>query len=453
MLTKNQQIQLTIETLGSELEGIGHYEGMTIFVTGALPNETILAHITKVHPRYAFAKLIEVITPSEDRVDPPCEHYSLCGGCSGQHMNYAATLETKRNAVFDCLTRIAGLDIERDEVCPVLPSDPSFYSRNKTSLPISGAVSQPLIGFYRRRSHAIVPIDECQIAMGGIEPIIVCLRQWMIDCRIEPYNEEKHRGLLRHLVIRKNRKGDVMITLVSTQANIPHMKTLIARFQEEVEGFCSLHISVNKQRNNVILGKTSQKCYGLDVLEETLLGLSFAIAPLSFFQVNPNQTERLYQSAIDFAELKETDLVVDAYAGAGTIALCMARNVREVIGIEIVPQAIESAKKNADTNNIKNASFYCDAVENLLPKLVEKGLRPDVVMLDPPRKGADVAVLEAVLKVRPRTIVYVSCHVPTQARDAKILCEGGYKVTGIQPVDMFCYAGGVENILCFSRED
>ena len=238
-----------------------------------------------------------------------------------------------------------------------------------------------------------------------------------------------------------------MVTLVATKDKLPNVDDLTERLTKSVPGFCALHLSVNSMRNNVILGNNSRKLFGEDAVYENLLGLTFEIPPLSFFQVNPVQTEKLYQKAIDFAALTPEDTVVDAYAGAGTISLCMARQAQKVIGIEIVPQAIEGAKRNAERNGITNAEFHVAPVEDLLPKLVEGGLRPDVIVLDPPRKGVEPAVVEAVVKARPRRVVYVSCHVPTQARDVKMLAEGGYRFEVCQPVDMFCYAGGVENVL------
>ena len=259
------------------------------------------------------------------------------------------------------------------------------------------------------------------------------------------------RGLLRHVVVRTNRAGDIMVVLCLTRDALPDPETLIDLLKQQAPGFCSLHISVNSARNNVILGKTSRKLYGRDAICETLLGLQFEIFPLSFFQVNPAQTQRLYQTAIDFACLRPADTVVDAYAGAGTISLCMAQKCKQVVGIEIVPQAIEGARRNAAANGITNAVFYTAAVEDLLPKLVTDGLCPDVVVLDPPRKGVEPPVIQAVLAARPRRVVYVSCHVPTQARDIKLLCDGGYRMERCQPVDMFCYAGGVENVAVLSK--
>lgn len=452
MIQKNQQITLHCDRLGSELEGVCSHEGMAVFVPGILPGEDAETLIVKVQPRYAFGKLMNVLTPSPDRAEPLCPVYDKCGGCSGQHMTYQATLEAKRMQVVDCLRRIGGLDIADSDIPPVIGADDPWHCRNKTAVPVGGTADGPQLGFYRRRSHAIVPIDDCPVSMPGLSEVLCAVRSWMKQNRVQPYNELTGKGLVRHVVMRVSRAGQLMVTIVATKDKLPNPNALIDALKAGVPGFCSLHLSVNSERNNVILGRTSRKLFGEDAIEETLLGLTFTIPPLSFFQVNPAQTEKLYQAAIDFAQLKPGDTVVDAYAGAGTISLCMARSCAKVIGIEIVPQAIEGAKKNAERNDITNAEFHVAAVEDLLPKLVRDGLRPDVVVLDPPRKGVEPQVVEAVLKAKPRRVVYVSCHVPTQARDLKMLAEGGYRFEKCQPVDMFCYAGGVENVVSMVLE-
>lgn len=453
MIEKNQMLTLDCTRLGSELEGICDHEGMAIFVPGALPGEKVEVQILKVAPRYAFGKVRNILTPSPTRVEPLCPVYAQCGGCSGQHMSYQATLESKRQQVYDCLTRIGGLALTQKDVPAVLGADSPWGCRNKTALPVGGTAADPLIGFYRRRSHMIVPTEHCPIAMEDIAPVVQVIKNWMCATNVAPYQEETGKGLLRHVIVRTSREGSVMVLLVSTSPWLPKIKWLVESLKAQVTGFCALHLSVNKARNNVILGRDSQKLWGEEVIYESLLGLRFEIPPLSFFQVNPAQTERLYETAINFAHLKPTDTVVDAYAGAGTIALCMASKCRQVIGIEIVPQAVESAQRNAERNGVKNVQFHEGAVESLLPRLVEDGLKPDAVMLDPPRKGVEPQVVEAVLKARPRRVVYVSCHVPTQARDVKLLCDGGYRLESCQPVDMFCYAGGVENVLSLIRTD
>lgn len=447
MIHKNQRLTLECTRLGSELEGICDYDGQAVFVPGALPGEAIDVSATKVMPRYAFARLVSISTPSPERVEPKCPVYAHCGGCSGQHMSYQLTLQAKRAQVLDCLNRIGGLSLSASDVPDVLAAESPWRYRNKTAVPVGGTPEEPSLGFYRRRSHAIIPIRDCDVAMEGLRDVLEAVSAWMKKARVQPYNELTGEGLLRHVIVRATRAGGVLVLLVATGARLPDTAYLIEELKARVSGFCALHISVNKARNNVILGKTSEKLYGDDAVYETLLGLSFEITPLSFFQVNPAQTERLYRHAIDFARLSPSDTVVDAYAGAGTISLCMAQKASRVIGIEIVPQAVESARRNAALNNIENAEFHVAAVEALLPKLVKDGLRPDVMVLDPPRKGVEPSVVEAVLAARPRRVVYVSCHVPTQARDLALLSAGGYRFGACQPVDMFCYAGGVENIV------
>lgn len=446
MIVKNQQLSLACTRLGADLEGICDYEGQTVFLPGALPGEQWEAKALKVAPRYAFAKGDTLLSPSADRVAPFCPVYEQCGGCSGQHMRYETTLSAKRQHVLDCLRRIGGLALSDADVPPVLGAENPRNCRNKTALPVSGTADAPELGFYRRRSHRIVPIADCPIAMEGLGKVLTVVREWMQQARVMPYDELSHQGVLRHVVVRTSRNGSVMVILISTTPKLPDVPALIHSLGQQVPGFCSLHLSLNTSQTNVILGKGSQKLYGEDSITETLLGLTFEISPLSFFQVNPDQTERLYQCALDFAALTGTETVVDAYAGAGTIALCMARNAARVIGIEIVPQAVESAHRNAQRNALENVEFHIAAVEELLPKLVEKGLRPDVIVLDPPRKGIEPAVAEAVLKAAPNRVVYISCHVPTQARDLALLCAGGYRLSACQPVDLFCYAGGVENV-------
>lgn len=452
-MQKNETVTLRCQRLGSELEGVCSHEGMAVFVPGVLPNEEAEVLIVKAQPRYAFGKLLQVLSPSPERAEPSCPVYDKCGGCSGQHMTYAATLRAKRMQVLDCLNRIGGLNLAQADVPPVIDAKEPLRCRNKTALPVGGTADAPLLGFYRRRSHTIVPIADCPVAMGDVRGVVEAVTGWMCAANAAPYQELTGRGLVRHVVTRTTRAGELMVIIVATKDRLPRTDDLIERLKAQAQGFCSLHLSVNAARGNVILGSSSRRLYGREAVEETLLGLSFEIPPLSFFQVNPAQTERLYQTAIDFAALSAQDTVVDAYAGAGTISLCMARRARKVIGIEIVPQAIEGAKRNAKHNGIVNAEFHVAAVEELLPKLVADGLRPDVVVLDPPRKGVEPAVVEAVLKAGPRRVVYVSCHVPTQARDVKLLCEGGYRFERCQPVDMFCYAGGVENVLSLVKAE
>ena len=450
-LQKNQIIRLTCERLGANLEGVCRYNNLTLFVPGVLPGEMFDARVLKVQPSYAFAKIETILTESPERKTPFCPVYDRCGGCCGQHMSYALTLSAKRQQVFDSLTRIGGLTLTPDAVPPVLGADSPTRCRNKASLPVGGNAREAILGFYRKHSHDLVGIDDCPISLHSLTGVIASVKQWMQTYSIAPYYERTYSGFLRHVVVRMNRNGDTLVVLSATKATLPAMDALVDLLKNNVPGFQGLHISENKTKGNVILGSNSRRLYGADAIEETMLGLRFEITPLSFFQVNPEQTEILYQKAIEFAAVSPKDTVVDAYAGAGTVSLCMAQRCKRVIGLEIVPQAVESAVHNAELNGIDNVTFLNAAVEDALPKLVSDGLRPDVVMLDPPRKGVEQAVVDALLSAKPKRIVYISCHVPTQARDIQKLVEGGYRFTACQPVDMFCYAGGVENVVCLER--
>ena len=450
-LQKNQIIRLTCERLGAELEGVCRHEGLTVFVPGALPGESMDARVLKVQPSYAFARIETLKTLSPERTEPFCPVYERCGGCSGQHMRYQLTLEAKRQQVFDSLTRIGGLMLDSGDVPPVLGADSPTHCRNKASLPVGGRSQSPILGFYRKRSHDLVAIDDCPITLHSLSNVIVSVKQWMREFDVAPYDEKTHTGFLRHTVARMNRAGDILVVLSATSATLPGRDALVQLLLRNEPGFKGLHISENRQKGNTILGPKSRKLFGEDSISETLLGLRFDITPLSFFQVNPAQTEALYETAIGFAKLSPGDTVVDAYAGAGTVSLCMAKHCKRVIGLEIVPQAVESARRNAKINGIDNAEFIAAAVEDALPKLVADSLRPDVVVLDPPRKGVEQPVIDALLAARPKRIVYISCHAPTQARDVAKLVPGGYRLTACQPVDMFCYAGGVENVVCLER--
>lgn len=450
-LKKNQILRLSCERLGADLEGVCRYNGLTLFVPGALPGETFDARVLKTLASYAFAKIETLVAQSPRREVPFCPVYDRCGGCAGQHMSYSLTLEAKRQQVYDSLTRIGGLPLSPQDVAPVLGADNPRACRNKASLPAGGSAANPALGFYRKRSHDLVGIDDCPISLRSLAGVVASVKQWMREHGVSPYDETAHRGLLRHVVVRMNRGGDTLVVLAVTKENLPAIDSLVALLQANAPGFAGLHISENKARGNVILGTASRRLYGADAIFESLLGLAFEITPLSFFQVNPDQTEVLYTKAIEFAALQPGDTAVDAYAGAGTVSLCMAKHCRRVIGLEIVPQAVESAVRNAKRNGIQNAEFITAAVEEALPRLVSDGLRPDVVVLDPPRKGVEQPVIDALMAARPERIVYISCHAPTQARDIAKLVPGGYRLTACQPVDMFCYAGGVENVVCLER--
>ena len=446
-MKKNDIYPMTAESLGADMEGVCRHEGMAVFVPGLLPGESCNVRIVKPQSRFAFGRMEGTVDqPSILRREPDCPAYPRCGGCSCRHMTYQATLDAKRRQVRDCFQRIGHLDVE---VPPVIGmADPSHY-RNKTALPVGGTAEHPQAGFFAPRSHALIPIDSCPNAMEPANTLTRVFLGWMQEHGIAPYREEEHKGLVRHLVIRVNRQGQAMVTVVANAARLPHEEDLARRLMQH--GAVSVILNENRDKTNVILGRKFRTVAGPDMLEDVLCGLKFELSPAAFFQVNPQQTEKLYQTALDFAELRPEDTLCDVYCGAGTITLMMARHCKTALGVEIIPQAIENARQNALRNGIANAEFRTGAAEDVLPALVDGGLRPDVIVVDPPRKGLEPAVISAMAKASPRRIVYVSCNVATQARDAALLQEQGYHLERVQPVDMFCWTSGVECVAAFSK--
>ena len=452
MLRRNDVFEMTCDAFGQDAQGVCRHDGMAVFVPGMLPGERAMVRIVKPEKRYAFGRVEKLLTESPDRREPFCPQYKRCGGCSCQHMRYETTLDFKRDQVQELLRRVGGLDIT---VPPVIGMDEPFAYRNKGAYPVGLVNGEPACGFFAPRSHDLIPLPKegCRIQRGDSRDATAAVLSWMKRCGAAPYDEVTGRGLVRHIMTRSTRSGGLMVVLVVTNKNIPDKAGLTAALQKAVPGLESLCLSVNPKRTNVILGTEIHTLWGKDVMEDTLGGLRFSVSPLSFFQVNPEQTEKLYRLALDYAQLTGEETVVDAYCGAGTISLLLAQKAKKVIGIEIVPEAIENANQNASRNGVENAEFIVGASEEILPELVRKGLTPDVVVVDPPRKGCDEAVLRAILEVKPKRVVYVSCGAPTLARDAKILTEGGYRAEAVQCVDMFCWTGAVETVMLFTRGD
>ncbi len=448
-MRKNDLLTLTCTGLGADLEGVCRADGMAVFVPGMLPGEAASVRIVKVQSRFAFGRMEGKPHPAADiRQIPDCPAYPRCGGCTGRHMTYQATLEAKRQQVADCFQRIGHLTVD---VPPVLGmANPSAY-RNKTALPVGMGECGPVAGFFAPRSHDIIPIERCPNAMPPADEVVRRVLGWMKRFAVSSYNEETHTGLVRHIMVRVNRSGEAMAVLVANGDHLPHEQELATSLM--AAGCASVMLNENRERTNVILGRNFRTIAGESTLRDVLCGLTFDLSPAAFFQVNPQQTEVLYQTALDFADLQPDDRLCDVYCGAGTISLMMAKHCKTVLGIEIVPQAIENAKENAVRNGISNADFRCGAAEDVLPALVDEGLRPDVIVIDPPRKGVEVAVIDAIAKAGPRRVVYVSCNVATQARDAALLRERGYALDKVQPVDMFCWTSGVECVAFFSREN
>lgn len=450
MLAKNQCFEMTCDAFGQDAQGVCRHEGMAVFVPGLLPGERALVRIVKPEKRYAFGRVEKLLEKSPSRTEPFCPIYKRCGGCVCQHMTYEASLAFKRQQVQDLLQRVGGLSIE---VPPVWGMAHPFGYRNKGAYPVAQTDGAPACGFFAPRSHDLVPLPENGCAIQGEDSAKAtqAVLNWMRQNSVPAYDEQTGRGLVRHIMTRSTTSGELMVVVVVTRADIPKAGRLIELLRAAVPGLCSVCLSVNSRRTNVILGTDIRVLWGKAAMEDTLCGLRFSVSPLSFFQVNPRQTERLYGLALEYAGLTGAETVVDAYCGAGTISLLLAQKAKKVIGIEIVPEAIQNANENAARNGVANAEFHVGATEELLPKLVTNGLRPDVIVLDPPRKGCDPAVLQAIIAAAPKRVVYVSCGAPTLARDAKLLVEGGYAAEKVQCVDMFCWTGAVETVMLLSK--
>ena len=445
-MQKNDIFRLSAEKLGADMEGVCRLNGMPVFVPGLLPGEETDVRIVKTEKRYAFGRMESPpACPSPDRRDPGCPVYPRCGGCSCRHMRYEASLEGKRQQVQDCFQRIGGISLE---IPPVLGLENPAAYRNKTSLPCGGTAEAPVLGFYAPRSHTVIPAARCPNAMAPAGEIAEAFLSWMRKYRIEPYREESHSGLIRHLVIRVNREGQSMVAVVANGSRLPHEEALAEALKPL--NVISLFRNENTARTNVILSDRFHIIYGRETLPDVLCGLRFELSPAAFFQVNPVQTEKLYRTALDFAALQPHETVCDVYCGAGTITLTSASPFAYAFGIEIVPAAVENARRNAERNGIANAVFHAGPAEDLLPRMVREGLKCDAVLVDPPRKGLEPAVIRAIAEAGPSRVVYVSCNAATLARDAALFLEAGYRTEKAQPVDMFCWTSGIETVCLLS---
>lgn len=442
-----QNIELHIEKMASEGQGIAKYNGMTIFVEKAIVGETVLAKITKVKKDYAAADTMQVMKASPYRVKPLCPVYDMCGGCQLQHMSYEGELIFKKNKIEDALKRIGNIDVA---VNNVIGMDEPYYYRNKAQYPIAYVDGRASMGFYKGRSHDIVPIKNCMIQNKRSEAIAKEILDFIREYNISVYNEKTKQGLIRHIMTRYSYStGEVMVAIVAKENRLPHREELIDRLKN-MDGFAGLILNVNPSDTNVVLGNTNILLYGKDRIIDEIGGLKYYISPQSFFQVNPIQTEILYSKALQFADLKEDELVIDAYCGVGTISLFLAKRAKKVIGIEVVEKAIEDAKENAKLNNISNADFIAGRSEDIMKDLKGRGVKPDVIVVDPPRKGCDSEVLQSMIDMAPERIVYISCNPATLARDLKQL-KGRYNINDVQPVDMFPRTNHVESIILMTN--
>ncbi|MFB6367079.1 23S rRNA (uracil(1939)-C(5))-methyltransferase RlmD, partial [Paenibacillus elgii] len=502
-VAKNEEYIADIVGLGHDGEGVGRVNGFTLFIQGALPGEKVRAKVLKVKKQYGYAKLLEIIEASPDRIDAPCPIYKQCGGCQLQHLSYDAQLRWKRQLVIDNLERIGKLRVAeakaesgvaeirvgaaamadagaemrvgagavagvgvgagsggaRDAGIVVHPtlgmSDPWRY-RNKAQVPIGLAAGEEgglIGGFYAQGSHRIIDMEACLIQHENNDDVVAAVKRIARELGIRPYNEETGKGLLRHVIARYGfNTGEIMVVLVTNGRDIPRRDELVGLIREAIPDVRSICQNVNRQQTNVIFGDETRVLWGSEVIYDTIGDVRFAISARSFYQVNPVQTEVLYRKALDYAGLSGEETVIDAYCGIGTISLFLAQKAREVYGVEIVPEAIEDAKRNALVNEIRNVRFEVGGAEVVIPEWKRQGIAPDVIVVDPPRKGCDAALLETILAMRPERVVYVSCNPSTLARDLRVLEDGGYRTAEVQPVDMFPHTVHVESVALLVRD-
>ncbi|WP_079697254.1 MULTISPECIES: 23S rRNA (uracil(1939)-C(5))-methyltransferase RlmD [unclassified Paenibacillus] len=491
-VSKNEETVIDIIGMNHDGEGVGRANGYTLFVQGALPGETVRVRVMKTKKQYGYAKLLEIVKASPDRVSAPCPIYDQCGGCQIQHMSYAGQLAWKRQLVVDNLQRIGKLNVmvEDDEqaiqteqtsteeqmngsnrirlrmegvmieddttqgirVLPTMGMDEPWRYRNKAQVPIGAAEGGLVGGFYAKGSHRIIDMDTCLIQHEHNDEVVAKVKELGSHFGISAYNEETGRGLLRHVVVKKAfRTGEMMLVLVTNGRDIPHKDAWIGSIREAIPHVASICQNVNKKQTNVIFGDETRVLWGRDVIYDYIGDVQFAISARSFYQVNPVQTEVLYGKTVEYAGLSGKETVIDAYCGIGTISLFLAQHADQVYGVEIVPEAIEDARSNAVLNDMKNVKFEVGASEDVIPLWKEQGIEADVIVVDPPRKGCDPRLLDTILEMKPERVVYVSCNPSTLARDLRVLEDGGYRTVEVTPVDMFPHTVHVESVAMLVR--
>ncbi|WP_283689228.1 23S rRNA (uracil(1939)-C(5))-methyltransferase RlmD [Clostridium perfringens] len=449
MVEKNKEYIFDIISQGYEGEGIAKIDNKyPIFIEGALKGEKVKVRIVKVNKNFAYGKLMEVLEASEERVKPPCAIYKRCGGCKLQHASYKAQLDFKWDRVKDCVSKIGKLDPSIVKY-PLGMENPWRY-RNKVQLPIGLINGEVKIGFFAPRSHDIIDMESCLIQDEIGDKVVKLTREWIEKFNIRPYNvdgEYDEKGIVRHIMIRRGfTTNEVMVVLVTNGEKLPHKEEFVDLMVKNIPGIKSVIQNINSKKTNVILGLESKTLWGEDTISDYIGDFRFNISPLSFFQVNPTQTEVLYGKALEYANLTGNEEVFDAYCGTGTITLFLSQKAKKVYGVEIIPQAIDNAWINAKENKVENVEFFVGESEVVIPDLINKGVKADVVVVDPPRKGCDKKLLDAITNIDAKKIVYVSCDPSTLGRDLKVLEENGYKTLEVQPVDMFPNTAHIENV-------
>ncbi|WP_438312839.1 23S rRNA (uracil(1939)-C(5))-methyltransferase RlmD [Sporosarcina sp. FA9] len=448
---RNDRLNVFVEDLTHDGSGVAKVDGYPLFIPGALPGEEVDILVGKTLKKYGFARLLNVTKESPDRVEPPCHVFSECGGCQMQHLSYEGQLVQKRKTVRDVIDRVGKLP--HVPVHPVKGMKDPWRYRNKSQIPFAEQDGKVVSGFYRTRTHHIVDTDICLIQSNEADELMTALKMELHNMGVDAYDERTNLGMLRHLIVRKGRTtGEIMVILVTRKKKFTQQDAVIELIKRVVPEVTSIMQNVNSEKTNVIFGDYTVPLYGKSFIVDSIGDIDFEISARSFYQINPEQTEVLYGQALEYAQLTGNESVIDAYCGIGTISLFLAQKAKEVYGVEIVPEAIADAKRNAQLNEIDNAFFEAGPAEVVIPKWYAEGKRFDVLVVDPPRKGCDEELLNTILEYKPKRVVYVSCNPGTLARDLRILEDGGYRTQEIQPVDMFPHSSHVECVALLERE-
>ena len=453
---KDDVFTVTIEDMGADGEGIGKIDGYTLFIKDAIIGDKVEVKIMKAKKNFGYGRLLKILEPSKDRTEPKCIYHKQCGGCQIQALNYEAQLVYKQNKVRNNLIRIGGYkEALIDSIMePIVGMENPYHYRNKAQFPIgTDFYGNPVTGFYAGRTHSIIENTDCILGIEENEVILKEVLAFMKEEKIPAYDETTGKGVVRHVLIRKGfATGEIMVCLVINTKKINFEENLVNKLTA-ILGIKSISVSVNKENTNVIMGNEIRQLWGSETITDYIKDVQFKISPLSFYQVNPVQTEKLYGLALEYAALTGNETVWDLYCGIGTISLFLAKAAKQVYGVEIIPQAIEDARENARINNIENAEFFVGKAEEVLPEKYEKeGIYADVIVVDPPRKGCDEKCLETMLLMKPEKIVYVSCDSATLARDLKILAEGGYELKRVRAVDQFCHTVHIETVVLLQKQ-
>ena len=449
-LHRGDPLQVSIETATIDGSGVARVDGQVVFVPGALPGERCSVRIAHVGRSAVFAQLLSVLTPSVHRVEPDCPYFPRCGGCALRHMDYEQELALKQTHVQSCLTRIGGQTIS---ALPITGAAQTDDYRNKVQFPVQEQDGRPVAGFFSGKTHRVIPVRHCRIQPDCADAIRGAVLAWMEQYHIRAYDEQTHTGYIRHIYIRFGAEsGQILVCIVANCAQLPKKKQLVAALLAAEPGITTIVFSPNTKKGNTVLGTEFHPLYGDGTITDTLCGLQFRLSAPAFYQVNHAQAERLYEKAVQLAGLTGNETVLDLYCGTGTITLCLARHAKKAIGVEIVPQAIEDAKFNAAQNGMENAEFFCMDAGQAAKMLADRRTRPNVIVVDPPRKGVSADVIEAIGTMAPQRVVYVSCDPATLARDLKLLTAAGYTLQTAEAFDLFPRCAHVETVVLLSRE-